>query len=98
MFTYQEATRTFWFSHLSIELESEYELVGSVLGLAIYNGVILDVHFPPVLYKKLLAGKPDFQVCCTAAATAAAAAAAASTAACGLIPIRTAVSDALRVS
>ena len=62
MFKYMENTRTFWFSHLSIELESEYKLVGSVLGLAIYNGVILDLHFPPVVYKKLLAGKPDLQV------------------------------------
>lgn len=62
MFKYMENTRTFWFSHLSIELETEYRLVGSVLGLAIYNGVILDLHFPPVVYKKLLNGKPDFQV------------------------------------
>ncbi len=65
MFKYMENTRTFWFSHLSIELETEYKLVGSVLGLAIYNGVILDLHFPPVVYKKLLSGKPDFQVGCT---------------------------------
>ena len=65
MFKYMENTRTFWFSHLSIELETEYKLVGSVLGLAIYNGVILDLHFPPVVYKKLLNGKPDFQVGCT---------------------------------
>lgn len=64
MFKYMENTRTFWFSHLSIELETEYRLVGSVLGLAIYNGVILDLHFPPVVYKKLLNGKPDFQVSC----------------------------------
>ena len=62
MFKYQPQTRNFWFSHLSIELQSEYKLVGSVLGLAIYNGVILDLHFPPVVYKKLLGGKPDFQV------------------------------------
>ena len=62
MFKYMENTRTFWFSHLSIELETEFKLVGSVLGLAIYNGVILDLHFPPVVYKKLLNGKPDFQV------------------------------------
>ena len=27
---------------------------GTVLGLAIYNNIILDVHFPVVLYKKLL--------------------------------------------
>ena len=62
MFKYNEQTRTFWFSHLSLELESEYRLVGSMLGLAIYNGVILDLHFPPVVYKKLLGGKPNFQV------------------------------------
>ena len=62
MFKYMENTRTFWFSHLSIELETEYKLVGSVLGLAIYNGVILDLHLPPVVYKKLLNGKPTFQV------------------------------------
>lgn len=31
----------------------EYRLVGRLIGLAIYNGVILDVHFPMALYKKL---------------------------------------------
>ena len=62
MFTYEEQTRTFWFRHLSLEVEAEYRLVGSVLGLAIYNGVILDLHFPPIVYKKLLGGKPNFQV------------------------------------
>ena len=67
MFKYNEQTRTFWFSHLSLELESEYWLVGSVLGLAIYNGVILDLQFPPVVYKKLLGGKPNFQVTAHAA-------------------------------
>ena len=33
-----------------------------VLGLAIYNGVILDVHFPLLVYKKLLNRSVDFQV------------------------------------
>jgi hypothetical protein len=27
-----------------------------ILGLAIYNGVILDIHFPMVIYKQLLQG------------------------------------------
>ncbi|KXZ42807.1 hypothetical protein GPECTOR_117g372 [Gonium pectorale] len=36
---------------------SEFRLVGTVLGLALYNGVILDVHFPQAVYKKLL-GEP----------------------------------------
>lgn len=34
-------------------MDKEFELVGTLLGLAIYNGVILDVQFPRVLYKKL---------------------------------------------
>ena len=33
-----------------------------MLGLAIYNGVLLDVHFPDVAYKKLLGEEPTFQV------------------------------------
>ncbi len=34
-----------------------------ILGLAIYNGVILDIHFPPVIYKQLLrGGKTDLNL------------------------------------
>lgn len=29
------------------------QLVGALIGLAIYNSVLLDVHFPLALYKKL---------------------------------------------
>ncbi|KAF9896235.1 hypothetical protein BX616_007850, partial [Lobosporangium transversale] len=32
----------------------EYELVGILVGLALYNGVILGVRFPTVVYRKLL--------------------------------------------
>ena len=39
----------------------EFQLVGIILGAAIYNGVILPVHFPPVLYMKLLGQKPGFK-------------------------------------
>jgi len=38
--------------------------VGALLGLAVYNDVLVDVNFPPVLYKKLLgmeAGLDDLQ-------------------------------------
>lgn len=54
MFVYRRQTRTFWFNMLAQGMEPEFELVGIVIGLAIYNGVILDVHFPLVVYKKLL--------------------------------------------
>eukprot|EP00252_Welwitschia_mirabilis_P019840 TRINITY_DN4700_c0_g3_i1.p1 TRINITY_DN4700_c0_g3~~TRINITY_DN4700_c0_g3_i1.p1 ORF type:complete len:824 (-),score=153.30 TRINITY_DN4700_c0_g3_i1:15-2159(-) len=67
MFVYNEDTRHYWFNHNSMESEHEYWLVGAILGLAIYNGVILDVHFPLVVYKKILNLSPclddlkDFQ-------------------------------------
>jgi len=31
-----------------------FELCGILLGLSIYNSIILDLHFPVVIYKKLL--------------------------------------------
>ena len=62
MFVWNAQTRAFWFNHLSIDTEQDFSLVGMILGLAIYNGVILDVHFPLVVFKKLLNKQPDFQV------------------------------------
>lgn len=59
--TCSEETRTFWFNPASFEASGEFQLVGIVLGLAIYNSVILDVHLPRVLYKKLLGQKPSFE-------------------------------------
>jgi len=58
MFTYAEDTRLYWFNHISLENELEFELVGVVLGLAIYNSVILDLHLPMVVYKKLMGYQP----------------------------------------
>ena len=62
MFQYNQHTRTYWFKLTTIEADVEFRLVGMVLGLAIYNGVILDVHFPLVVYKKLLGRPTDFLV------------------------------------
>ena len=45
----------------SLESRDEFELVGSLLGLAIYNGIILDAHFPTAIYKKLHQEKMDLQ-------------------------------------
>ena len=57
MFTYDESSRLFWFNRASLENEREFELIGILLGAAIYNGVILDARFPHVVYKKLM-GEP----------------------------------------
>eukprot|EP01102_Stenamoeba_stenopodia_P010874 TRINITY_DN3313_c0_g1_i1.p1 TRINITY_DN3313_c0_g1~~TRINITY_DN3313_c0_g1_i1.p1 ORF type:complete len:448 (+),score=91.55 TRINITY_DN3313_c0_g1_i1:1-1344(+) len=42
------------------ERRDEYTLVGSILGLAIFNDVNLDLRFPVVCYKKLLGQKITF--------------------------------------
>eukprot|EP01138_Halocafeteria_seosinensis_P016429 gb/GECG01016760.1/.p1 GENE.gb/GECG01016760.1/~~gb/GECG01016760.1/.p1 ORF type:complete len:1660 (+),score=233.46 gb/GECG01016760.1/:1-4980(+) len=58
MFTYNENTRLFWFNPASSDTLAEYRLIGVILGLAIYNQVLLDVHLPQVTYRKLL----DYEV------------------------------------
>ncbi|XP_033478280.1 ubiquitin-protein ligase E3A isoform X2 [Epinephelus lanceolatus] len=60
MFSYDDDTKLFWFNSSSLENEAQYTLVGLVLGLAIYNNCILDVHFPMVVYRKLMGKKGTF--------------------------------------
>ncbi|KAI7901092.1 uncharacterized protein BX663DRAFT_544279 [Cokeromyces recurvatus] len=54
MFTYDEDSNLCWFNPSSFETEDQFFLVGVVLGLAIYNSTILDIHLPLACYKKLL--------------------------------------------
>ena len=61
MFTHNEETRTFWFNSTSFENDGQFSLIGIVLGLAIYNNIILDVHFPMVVYRKLMGKKGTFR-------------------------------------
>jgi ubiquitin-protein ligase E3 A len=58
MFVYNEESRSYWFNSASLESESEFVLVGILMGLAIYNGDILELRFPFVVYRKLLGIKP----------------------------------------
>ena len=51
MFTLEEGTRTYWFRPSSLDLHMEFELVGLLLALAIYNNHNLEVSFPMVVYK-----------------------------------------------
>ncbi len=53
MFGYNDTTRTFWFNLASTDMAAEFGLVGTMLGLAIYNSVILDLPMPMIVYKKL---------------------------------------------
>lgn len=45
----------YWFNPFaSVEELGAYRLIGKMMGLAIYNSIILDLHFPLAVYKKLL--------------------------------------------
>jgi hypothetical protein len=46
--------RFLWFNADSIDCNVNFELIGMLIGLALYNQTILKVDFPLVLYKKLL--------------------------------------------
>lgn len=54
MFDYNEESHLFWIKKDTFEPKMKFELIGIIFGLAIYNGNILDVHFPLAMYKKLL--------------------------------------------
>ena len=61
MFNYNSKTRLYWFNHYSFEPKIKYELIGTILGLAIYNNTILDVKLPLAVYKKLLGINPSLE-------------------------------------
>nr|KAJ3421068.1 hypothetical protein HK105_004575 [Polyrhizophydium stewartii] len=60
MFVYDEETRSSWINGASLEPERQFELVGVIIGLALYNGVMLGLRFPQLLYKKLLDARTTF--------------------------------------
>nr|CAH7726842.1 unnamed protein product [Callosobruchus chinensis] len=61
MFAVQPESQTVWFNPTSFESDAQFTLIGIVLGLAIYNNVILSVNFPMVLYRKLMGKKGSFE-------------------------------------
>ncbi len=58
LFVYDEDSRVCYFNPHCFESSEQYFLVGVVTGLAIYNSTILDIAFPPFVFKKLLASTP----------------------------------------
>ena len=56
-----QESRTYWFNPSSLEAEDEFMLIGLVLGLAIYNAVLLDFPLPAALYRKLLGQAPGLR-------------------------------------
>lgn len=54
MVEYDEQSNYCYFNPHTLEETAQYFLLGTLIGLAIYNGTILDIPFPPFLFKKLL--------------------------------------------
>ncbi|XP_076467951.1 putative E3 ubiquitin-protein ligase HECTD2 [Babylonia areolata] len=54
MFTYDKRAGVHWFSLTPCDNYQEFNLVGVLMGLAVYNSINLDVRFPTVCYRKLL--------------------------------------------
>lgn len=62
MFDYNEETRFHWFRKDFLEPEVSWTLIGIVFGLATFNSILLDVHFPPVVYRKLETAFRNYQL------------------------------------
>lgn len=54
MLRHQPESNTYWFDPATMESDDEFLLLGLVVGLAVYNGVLLDFPLPLVLYRKIL--------------------------------------------
>lgn len=59
LFVYDDDSQYCYFNPFCFESSEQFFLVGVLLGLAIYNSTILDVAFPPFVFKKLLASAPS---------------------------------------
>ena len=57
MFTFDRAADAHWINGSSLVSGVQFELIGTVLGLAIANSVLLTLKFPLVFYDKLLHGE-----------------------------------------
>ncbi|GAB1604382.1 probable E3 ubiquitin-protein ligase HECTD2 [Argonauta hians] len=54
MFTFDKVTGVYWFNCNPCSSYQEFHLVGVLMGLAVYNSIMLDIRFPPCCYHKLL--------------------------------------------
>ena len=60
MFNFNEKNVQYYLNGLSHEPNINFELIGILMGLAIYNNIILDASFPLAIYKLLLFEDPNF--------------------------------------
>ncbi|CAK90602.1 unnamed protein product (macronuclear) [Paramecium tetraurelia] len=61
MFVTRNNNTVLWFNKHHMEMPIKYELIGMLLGLALYNQVLLDVSFPQLVFKKLMNETVQFE-------------------------------------
>lgn len=61
MFKFNEDTRLYWFNGQTFEANINFELIGTLMGLATYNNLFLNVPIAPACYKLLLDWEPDLE-------------------------------------
>ena len=54
MFVFNEDTQLYWINGMTFEMNINFELVGNLMGIAIYNNNFIDLPFPRAAYKLLL--------------------------------------------
>ena len=59
MFNFNEDVQMYWINGQTYEMNINFELVGTLMGIAIYNNTFIDLPFPRAAYKLLLGKKPD---------------------------------------
>ena len=59
MFSYNEDVQLYWINGMTFEMNINFELVGTLMGIAIYNNTFIDLPFPRAAYKLLLDQTPD---------------------------------------
>ncbi|CAD8049649.1 unnamed protein product [Paramecium primaurelia] len=61
MFVTRNNNTVLWFNKHHMEMPIKYELIGMLLGLALYNQVLLDINFPQLVFKKLMNEPVSFE-------------------------------------
>jgi hypothetical protein len=61
MFQHNPDNRTYWFNYQTFESNINFELIGTLLALAPWHQVILDIPILPMCYKHLLGIHPSME-------------------------------------
>ena len=59
MFKYNEDVQLYYFNGQTLEPNIYFELIGNLMGLAVYNNTFINLPFPRACYKVLIDKEPD---------------------------------------